>query len=193
MMQTVKRVVRKFVPRPVQTPQCPVAVEECEYSAICSVFDEPGRPTQRLVEIGIDAVERAMKDVQVPGSVWLGEELRLIGGLLLAMRPRLVAEIGNSNPRAVEVMKKYLPSGAELVHEAVGAEFILVSGPGDGKFEEDVLERLGSLKFEKAPIVMFNDTRRWEMLRFCREIHYPKLDMTSFGRWTGTLLVELTR
>lgn len=190
MMQTVKRVVRKFVPRPIETPACPVEVEQSAYSAMFSLFDEPGRPTQRLIELGIEAVERAMKNVEVAGSVWPGEELKLLGGLMLAMRPRVVAEIGDANVRALEVMKKYLPKGAELVREAVGAEFILVSGPGDGKFEENVLHRLGRLKFHKAPIVMFNDTRRWEMLRFCREIRNPKLDMTSFGRWTGTMLVE---
>jgi hypothetical protein len=192
-MQTVKRVVRKFVPRPIETPACPVPDAQCEYSAMFSLFDEPGRPTQRLIELGIDAVERTMKDVQVEGSVWPGEELRLIGGVMLAMRPGVVVEIGNSNPRAVEVMRKYLPEGGKVVSEIERAEFILVSGQADGKFEEGVLERLGRMKFEKAPIVMFNDTRRWEMLRFCREIQYPKLDMTSFGRWTGTLLVELKR
>src|SRR5437868_14844381 len=116
MMQTVKQVVRKFVPRPVQTPACPVAVEQSAYSAMFSLFDEVGRPSQRLIELGIDAVERAMKDVEVSGSVWPGEELRLIGGLMLAMRPRVVAEIGSSNLRAVEVMKGYLPPGAEWVH-----------------------------------------------------------------------------
>jgi hypothetical protein len=195
-MQAVKRVVRKFVPRPIEMPSCPVPVEQSAYSAMFSLFDEPGRPSQRLIDLGIDAVERAMKDVEVEGSIWSGEELRLLGGLMLAMRPKVVAEIGETNARASEVMKKYLPEGAKFLrgeHEISSAEFILVSGPGDGKFEESVLERLGRLRFEKPPIVMFNDTRRWEMLRFCREIRYPKLDLTSFGRWTGTLLVELTR
>ena len=192
-MQTVKQMVRKWVPRAIETPPCPVEVEESAYSAMFSLFDEPGRPTQRLIELALDAVERAMKDVEVEGSVWPGEELRLLGGLMLAMRPKVVVEIGSSNAKASEVMKKFLPEGARIVSEVAGAEFILVRGPGDGKFEEQVLEQLGGLKFEEPPIVMFNDTRRWEMLRFCREIRNPKLDMTSFGRWTGTLLVELTR
>src|SRR6266850_992915 len=192
-MQTVKQMVRKWVPRPIETPPCPVEVEQSAYSAMFSLFDEPGRPTQRLIELGLDAVERAMREVEVEGSVWPGEELRLLGGLMLAMRPKVVVEIGSSSTKASEVMKKYLPEGARIVSEVEGAEFILVSGPGDGKFEEGILERLGTLKFEKPPIVMLNDTRRWEMLRFCREIRYPKLDMTSFGRWTGTMLVELSR
>ena len=66
------------------------------------------------------------------------------------------------------------------------------NGPADGEFEKRVLEDLARIKFSKPPIVMMNDTRRWEMLRLVREIRHPKLDMTSFGRWTGTLLVELT-
>src|SRR5947208_14999283 len=111
MMQTVKRVVRKFVPRPIETPPCPVPVEQSAYSGMFSLFDEPGRPSQRLIELGIDAVERAMKDVEVPGSVWPGEELRLIGGLMLAMRPTVVGEIGESNAKASEGMKEYLAEG----------------------------------------------------------------------------------
>ena len=193
-MQAVKRVVRRFVPRPVQTPPCPVEGVQSEYSALFSLFDESGRPSQRLIELGIDAVERAMKDVEVPGSIWPGEELRLLGGLMLALRPKLAAIVGEPNNRASEVMKRYLPAEGKfsrLENAISGAEFILVSGMGHGRFEEQVLQRLGGVTFQKPPIVMFNDTRRWEMLRFCREIRHPKLDMTSFGRWTGTLLVEL--
>jgi hypothetical protein len=192
-MQAVKKIVRKIVPRPVQTPPCPVQADESEYSAIMSVYDEAGWASPRLIELAIAAAERAMNEVQVEGSPWPGEELRLLGGLMLAMRPKVVAEIGSSNARASEVMKSYLPEGGKLVSEAAGAEFILVSGPADGKFEAKVLDELGRMKFDQPPIVMFNDTRKWEMLRFVREIRYPKLDMTSFGRWTGTMLVELTR
>jgi hypothetical protein len=197
-MQAVKKIVRKIVPRPVQTPPAPVEVEESAYSVIWSTYDEPGRPTQRLVELAIDAVERAMKDVQVRGSVWPGEELCLLGGLMLAMRPKVVVQIGRGDARAAEVLKQYLGDGKyfrldEVGDEVAAAEFILVSGPADGKFEEKVLEDLGRVNFARPPIVMFNDTRRWEMLRFVREIRYPKLDMTSFGRWAGTMMLELTR
>jgi hypothetical protein len=198
-MQTLKQVVRKFVPRPIQTPPCPVAVERSEYSAIISVFDEPGRPTRRLVDVALEAVEKAMQDVEVEDSVWPGEELRLLGGLMLAMRPKVVAEIGRGSGKSARVMKRYLAEGgmyrefAEVAGTISEAEFVLISGPADGKFESGILEQLAGVPFKKPPIVMLNDTRRWEMLRFCRDISYPKVDMTSFGRWTGTLLVELSR
>src|SRR5438552_13752888 len=110
-MQAVKRVVRKFVPRAVQTPPCPVEGVQSEYSALFSLFDESGRPSQRLIELGIDAVERAMKDVEAPNSIWPGEELGLIGGLMLALRPKVAVIIGEPNDRASEIMEKYLPEG----------------------------------------------------------------------------------
>jgi len=192
-MQTVKKMVRKVIPRPVETPPAPVESAESAYSAICSLYDQARPPTQRLIELGIDAVERAMRDVEVAGSVWPGQELKLIGGLMLAMRPKVVAVIGEGNSRASEVIRRYLPDGGKISDEMEEVEFVLVNGPGDGKFEQHVLQRVEDLQFEKAPIVMLNDTRKWEMLRYCREIRYPTLDMTSFGRWTGTMLVELTR
>jgi hypothetical protein len=39
---------------------------------------------------------------------------------------------------------------------------------------------------------MFDDTRLPSMLKFWRELDYPKLDFTSFGHWSGTGLVELS-
>ena len=47
------------------------------------------------------------------------------------------------------------------------------------------------MKFQTPLIVILIDTCRDEMLRLVRSIRYPKLDMTSFGRWTGTMLVEI--
>ena len=194
-MPSVKQVVRKFIPRPIQTPPAPVDVEDSAYSAIYSLYDEQARPTQRLLDLAIDSVERAMKDVHDRATVWPGEELCLIGGLVLAMRPKVVAQIGR-NERASELVKKYLEAGTlktvdRISNEIADAELILVNGPADGEFEKAVLDDLGRVKFAKPPIVMLNDTRRWEMLRLVRSIHYPKLDMTSFGRWTGTMLLEI--
>ena len=195
-MQTVKRVVRKIIPRPIQTPPAPVEADESAYSAIYSLYDEQAQPTPRLVELAIDAVERAMKNVQLPATRWPGEDPCLIGGLLLAMRPKVVVQIG-SNQKASEVVKKYLEGGRyrqvdRVSAEIADADLILIDGPADGEFEKRVLDDLARLKFPTPPILMFNDTRRWEMLRFVRAIRFPKLDMTSFGRWTGTMLVELT-
>lgn len=42
------------------------------------------------------------------------------------------------------------------------------------------------------PILVFDDIRAWNMLAIWREIRMPKLDLTSFGHWSGTGLVDWT-
>jgi hypothetical protein len=70
------------------------------------------------------------------------------------------------------------------------AEFIFIDGPKDNNFEWRLLEYFKSARFEKSPILMFDDTRLWSMLKFWRELPYPKLDLTSFGHCSGTGLVQ---
>ena len=69
-------------------------------------------------------------------------------------------------------------------------EFLFIDGPKDNDFEWKLLGYLKTVKFRKAPIVVFDDTRLWSMLRFWRELPYPKLDLTSFGHCSGTGLVQ---
>jgi hypothetical protein len=70
------------------------------------------------------------------------------------------------------------------------AEFIFIDGPKDNNFEWRLLDYFKAARFKKAPILMFDDTRLWSMLRFWRELPYPKLDLTSFGHCSGTGLVQ---
>ncbi|MBM4318321.1 MAG: methyltransferase, partial [Deltaproteobacteria bacterium] len=42
----------------------------------------------------------------------------------------------------------------------------------------------------QKPIVVFDDIRLMNMLRIWRNISLPKLDVTSFGHWSGTGLVD---
>jgi len=69
-------------------------------------------------------------------------------------------------------------------------EFFFIDGPKDNDFEWKLLGYLKTVKFRKAPIVLFDDTRLWSMLKFWRELPYPKLDLTSFGHSSGTGLVQ---
>lgn len=70
------------------------------------------------------------------------------------------------------------------------ADFLFVDGPKDGKFEWAFASLLNDLNFDKPPYVLFDDLRDRNMLRFWREIPWSKLDITSFGHWTGTGLVS---
>lgn len=66
------------------------------------------------------------------------------------------------------------------------AELIFVDGPKDGRFEPAFARHLDEIPFDTPPWVIFDDIRDLHMLQFWRDIRYPKLDMSSFGHWTGT-------
>ncbi len=70
------------------------------------------------------------------------------------------------------------------------ADFIFIDAAKDGSMEKKLFENLQEVGLKKNALLMFDDIRVWNMLAFWREISYPKLDLTSFGHWTGTGLVD---
>ncbi|HYM53726.1 MAG TPA: class I SAM-dependent methyltransferase [Solirubrobacteraceae bacterium] len=78
-------------------------------------------------------------------------------------------------------------ANAELLRRA---DFILVDAIHDGVQERNFLRGFDEVGLDAGPIVMFDDIRLWTMLSFWREIARPKLDLTSFGHWSGTGLVD---
>ena len=74
------------------------------------------------------------------------------------------------------------------------ADVVFVDALKDGVMEARLFKQLETVKFVGAPIVVFDDIRFLSMLSFWRSITRPKLEgLTSFGRWTGTGLVEWCR
>jgi len=70
------------------------------------------------------------------------------------------------------------------------ADFVFVDVKHDGIQERRLLRFFEETGFTNGPIVMFDDIRLWKLLSFWREIDRPKLDLTSFGHWSGTGLVD---
>lgn len=70
------------------------------------------------------------------------------------------------------------------------ADLIFVDGPKDGAFEPALLAALEALGLPLRPLVVFDDIRLPPMLGVWRGIARPKLDLTSFGHWSGTGLVR---
>jgi predicted O-methyltransferase YrrM len=70
------------------------------------------------------------------------------------------------------------------------ADFIFVDGPKDGVMEQQFIAALASIRLDKNPIVMFDDIRVLNMIDIWRRLNRPKLDLTSFGHWSGTGLVD---
>ncbi len=70
------------------------------------------------------------------------------------------------------------------------ADFIFVDAAKDGVMEQRFIENFRKLGLPKGPVVMFDDIREWKMLRIWNDITEPKLDITSFGHWTGSGWVD---
>jgi predicted O-methyltransferase YrrM len=72
------------------------------------------------------------------------------------------------------------------------ADFLFIDGPKDHVTEFKFIENFRRLTFRNKPILFFDDTRLWSMLKFWRTLAMPKLDLTSFGHWSGSGLAEWT-
>lgn len=70
------------------------------------------------------------------------------------------------------------------------AEFFFIDAAKDGVMERKFLENFRRLGLPKKPILMFDDTKTWKMIRIWHDIQEPKLDVTSFGHWAGSGLVD---
>lgn len=70
------------------------------------------------------------------------------------------------------------------------ADLVLVDAAKDGSQERIFLERFEAVGFVSGPLVVFDDIRLYNMLHIWRDVHRPKLDLTSFGHWSGTGLID---
>jgi predicted O-methyltransferase YrrM len=78
-------------------------------------------------------------------------------------------------------------ANAELLRSA---EFIFLDALHDGTQERNFLRGFEEVGLAAGPILMLDDIRLWRMLSFWQDISRPKLDLTSFGHWSGTGLVD---
>jgi len=78
-------------------------------------------------------------------------------------------------------------SQAEIIRKA---DLIFVDAAKDGVMESVFIDLFDNISFDKNPIVIFDDIRFEIMTTIWREIKHPKLDISSFGHWSGTGLVD---
>jgi len=72
------------------------------------------------------------------------------------------------------------------------AEVVFVDGPKDGRWEDRFIALLERTEWFRPRLVIFDDVRLWGMLHTWRRLNRPKLDLATFGHFTGTGLVEWT-
>jgi predicted O-methyltransferase YrrM len=85
--------------------------------------------------------------------------------------------------------RRYFDSQLELLR---AARLIFVDGPKDGDFEPSFLGWLLPELAHTGALVMLDDIRLLTMVELWRRIPVPKLDVTTFGHWTGTGLLDLS-
>lgn len=203
-----------------------------EYSMILSAQDEPGKPDDHLLKVGLRAIEAAAKiDLSFLkndlANLWPGEHYRLLAGFMQTLKPELVIEIGTATGLSALSMLPYF-SGKLISFDVLPwdsypntvlskesfvrfeqivadisidfeiyrpllqeANFIFIDATHDGDLEKKLLDLFSTVLFKRPPIIFFDDIRVWTMLKMWREIRFPKLDLTSFGHWSGSGIVAL--
>ena len=226
-------------------PASPCVVRHAAPSMLFSMDDDCGRADDWLLDLALLSIREAR---QAPLSsvtarmhrppfwpeIWPGEHYKLLWGIVAALGPTRIVEVGTYTGLSALAMLASLTPAARLTtydvlpwdaipetclcpadfadgrlvqhisdlsdpaafasHSSTiqNADLIFVDGPKDGAFEERFLHHLGGLRFERAPLVVLDDIRLWNMLAPWRGISAPKLDLTSFGHWSGTGLVHWT-
>ena len=208
-----------------------------------STDDEGGQPSNKLISISTEAVKQAqqislndvsarLKSPPYYPDIWPGEHYKLLAGLVLTLKPKVVIEIGTYTGLSALTMKKCLEEGSKLYtfdifewnsfkdsclveddfkdgklvqyiddltdpsvvarHRGLleEADLIFIDAAKDGSMEKKFLDNFENISFKRKPIFVFDDIRVWNMLKIWREITRPKLDLTSFGHWAGTGLIE---
>ena len=73
------------------------------------------------------------------------------------------------------------------------ADIIFIDAPKDGKFEYQFLQLLTKLEPRENKLLILDDIRFINMIDLWIDIESPKLDVTSFGHWSGTGLVDVSQ
>ena len=108
----------------------PFLVRHALYSMVFSEDDAASRPSERLLDISVHAIQRArtIDLAQVsrrlsgrfpyPDSIinlWPGEHYRLLAALVSVLRPKLVVEIGTAEGNSALALAQELPPDGQVV------------------------------------------------------------------------------
>ncbi|MGC4062886.1 MAG: class I SAM-dependent methyltransferase [Aquabacterium sp.] len=97
-----------------------------------------------------------------------------------------------ANGRVRQLLHDISAPGGIEPHRALfeSADLIFVDGPKDGHTEDKILTNLATLNLSPDVLVVFDDIRVMNMVNVWRGVKRPKLDLTSFGHWSGTGLID---
>lgn len=82
---------------------------------------------------------------------------------------------------------EYFAEQADVLSEA---QLIFCDGPKDGRFEQRFVPELLPILAASGAVLVLDDIRTLPMIQLWRDLAIPKLDLTSFGHWSGTGLAS---
>ena len=72
------------------------------------------------------------------------------------------------------------------------SQFIMLDGPKDDTFENFMLNCMSSCTFKKPTYLFMDDIKFENQLANWRRIQSPKIDLTSFGHFSGSGFVNIS-
>lgn len=79
---------------------------------------------------------------------------------------------------------------AEHQELLASADMIFMDGPHDGLTEYKMLANIKQAGLRNDPILVFDDIKMVALLKFWRALPLAKMDINSFGHWSGTGIAE---
>jgi len=93
---------------------------------------------------------------------------------------QIISDLSNANE-----FEKYI----NLLNEA---EIIFMDAPKDGLFEYKFISLITQLNPKKKKLLVLDDIRFVNMIDLWVSIESPKIDISSFGHWSGTGLIDIS-
>ncbi len=118
-MNIKSKLIHSLLPPPVRT-------SNSQYSMVFPAHDDPSRASDSLISLALEAAAKAREirldeiSAREKGppyyvNLWPGEHYRLLAGLVTALRPGLIVEIGTGGGLSALSMKKYLAPSGQIV------------------------------------------------------------------------------
>ena len=80
----------------------------------------------------------------------------------------------------------------ENFHILNDADIIFLDAPKDDRFEYEIAKKLERLEEKKFRLLIVDDIQFINMIDFWNNIKSPKLDISSFGHFSGTGIVDIS-
>ena len=73
------------------------------------------------------------------------------------------------------------------------AEIIFMDAPKDDNFEYEMMRQFQKLNNKEGKLLVLDDIKFINMIDLWRSVKSPKIDLSSFGHWSGTGIIDISK